>query len=88
MEPRSWATQEKTSEANGRSSVATRLIVCVDGTWGEPDGTHNAYQGNISKIYRVFLATQEGAVVDEHGKTWEQKRKYFKGINNPDKWLG
>ncbi|KAH0341667.1 hypothetical protein KCU83_g9590, partial [Aureobasidium melanogenum] len=70
------------------SRVATRLVICVDGTWGEPDGTHKAPLGNISNIYRIHASTKEGKFKDSSGRIWNQRRKYFKGLNNINSYYG
>lgn len=75
-------------KANTTMRTATRLVVCVDGTWGEPDGTHNDYSGNISNTFRTFLAVRQGESIDASGRSWRQVRKYFKGLNNLNSFAG
>jgi uncharacterized protein (DUF2235 family) len=70
------------------SRIPLRLIVCVDGTWGEPDGINQAFEGNISNIYRIHCSIKEGEVTDSTGKIWRQRSIYFKGLNDPHKWFG
>jgi uncharacterized protein (DUF2235 family) len=77
--------QKKTHQTN---RVPVRLVVCVDGTWGEPDGIHQAFEGNISNIYRIHCSVKEGEVRDSTGTRWKQQTKYFKGLNNPNNWGG
>lgn len=67
--------------------VPVRLVVCVDGTWGGPDGIHDAHEGNTSNVFRIWMAVKEGEVQDKHGKLWRQQKRYFKGIDDPSNWL-
>jgi len=82
----SWSEAVPGPSQNTRT--ATRLVVCVDGTWGEPDGTHAAPLGNISNIYRIHSSTKEGKFTDGSGRLWNQRKKYFKGLNNIKSWHG
>lgn len=66
-----------------KAAIPKRLIICVDGTWGGPDGTLGNPQGNISTVFRVYASVKEGIVTDEAtGKRWRQQRQYFDGLAN------
>lgn len=65
--------------------LPTRLIVCVDGTWGGPDGTFGSPEGNISTVFRAFASVKEGPVTDQvTGKRWQQQRIYFNGLGDKE----
>jgi uncharacterized protein (DUF2235 family) len=67
--------------------LPVRLVVCVDGTWGGPDGIHDAHEGNTSNVFRIWMAVKEGVVQDKHGKLWRQQKRYFKGIDDTSNWI-
>ncbi|KAI0862785.1 hypothetical protein F4860DRAFT_522773 [Xylaria cubensis] len=47
-------------------SLPTRLIICVDGTWFDPDGGDDK-QGNITNIYRLYASVGKGVFQDASG---------------------
>lgn len=57
----------------------TRLIICVDGTYCDPDGTDTGYEGNSTNVFRVATIVSEGVVGDGE---WTQKVVYKPGLNN------
>jgi uncharacterized protein (DUF2235 family) len=65
---------------NNMERYPVRLVLCVDGTWGDPDGTVGNRQGNISNIYRIFSVVKKGIVSDSDGNIWYQKKRYVRGI--------
>lgn len=71
----------------GSPHISTRLVICVDGTWTEPDGVCNDERGNLSNIYRTYLSVQEGETTDHNGRKWIQKRKYFHGLKGVDGFI-
>jgi len=66
-----------------------RLIICVDGTWCSPDGSHGARNQNITNIYRIFASVQMGVVKDAvDGREYEQRKHYVQGIAaNDESWV-
>jgi hypothetical protein len=57
----------------------TRLIICVDGTYCDPDGADTGYEGNSTNVFRVSTIVSEGVVGDGE---WTQKVVYKPGLNN------
>ena len=70
--------------------MPTRLVVCVDGTWFGPDGKDGTPQGNISNVLRIWTVVKEGLVIENDGRRFEQKKRYFEGIGvgetGPRRW--
>ncbi|KAI0534258.1 hypothetical protein GGR58DRAFT_520511 [Xylaria digitata] len=63
--------------------LPTRLIICVDGTWFDPDGGNNK-KGNITNIYRFYASVGKGEVQDASGNRFIQERMYVRGIGSED----
>ncbi|KAF2969076.1 hypothetical protein GQX73_g4468 [Xylaria multiplex] len=63
--------------------LPTRLVICVDGTWFDPDGGNNK-KGNITNIYRLYASVGKGEVQDETGNRFNQQRMYVRGIGSED----
>jgi hypothetical protein len=57
-----------------------RIVVCVDGTYGTPDGVVGSLEGNATNVYRIAAVSREGPVDDVRGKKWYQIRKYIDGV--------
>ncbi|KAH0282661.1 hypothetical protein KCU62_g9564, partial [Aureobasidium sp. EXF-3399] len=57
----------------------TRLIICIDGTYCDPDGTDTGYEGNSTNVFRVSTIVREGILDDGE---WTQKVVYRPGLNN------
>ena len=70
--------------------MPTRLVLCVDGTWFGPDGRDGTPQGNVSNVFRIWAMVKEGLVIDNDGRRFEQKKRYFEGIGvgekGPRRW--
>ncbi|KAL9032121.1 MAG: hypothetical protein Q9180_006687 [Flavoplaca navasiana] len=66
------------------SSIPTRLIYCVDGTYCTPDGNHPRSQGNISNVYRIFASVQWGYCVDDNNQEFNQEKEYEPGIGSAE----
>lgn len=80
---RTSAASAPPAEKPQNKPIPTRLIVCVDGTWGNPDGRVGNPQGNVSTVFRTFASVEEGMVTDKAtGQQWRQKRKYFNGLGD------
>ena len=63
--------------------MPTRLIVCVDGTWCQPDGSWGSNQGNITNIYRICASIKVGKCLDPKSNiTYIQQKKYYNGIGS------
>ncbi|RYC65740.1 hypothetical protein CHU98_g413 [Xylaria longipes] len=61
--------------------LPTRLIICVDGTWFDPDGGDNK-QGNITNTYRLYASVGKGVFQDASGSRYFQKKIYIPGIGS------
>ena len=62
-----------------------RLVICVDGTWCEPDGVR--VTGNQTNIYRTYASIKDGIVHDQKtGLIWEQTAVYYPGLGT--KYIG
>ena len=48
----------------------TRLIICVDGTWCDPDGPHGRRDKNVTNVYRFYASVRRGECVDASGKRY------------------
>ncbi|KAK2010458.1 hypothetical protein LZ32DRAFT_607472 [Colletotrichum eremochloae] len=64
----------------GSKSRIRRIVVCVDGTWYNPDGKEDEGTGNNTNVFRVFASVRFGKFTDENGNEVEQIPKYFPGI--------
>ncbi|TGJ78556.1 hypothetical protein E0Z10_g10206 [Xylaria hypoxylon] len=64
-------------------NIPIRLIICVDGTWFDPDGGNNK-KGNITNIYRLYASVGKGEVRDASGSRYIQKKMYVSGIGSED----
>jgi uncharacterized protein (DUF2235 family) len=72
--------------------LPTRLIICVDGTWCNPDGTRTKpltqpldvtgeQQCNLTNVYQIYISVKEGKCIDSQtGKAFNQCRKYIHGL--------
>ncbi|KAG9648324.1 hypothetical protein KCU64_g9832, partial [Aureobasidium melanogenum] len=68
--------------------IPTRLVICVDGTWTNPDGADGYAFGNITNIYRIHSMVKNGRVFDEKSKKWYfQHSEYYRGIHNLNGWI-
>ncbi|KAF6825807.1 hypothetical protein CMUS01_09690 [Colletotrichum musicola] len=56
-----------------------RIVVCVDGTWYNPDGQEGRSCGNQSNVFRIFASVQDGIVNDEDGNRINQLNKGITG---------
>ncbi|CCT76258.1 uncharacterized protein FFUJ_14106 [Fusarium fujikuroi IMI 58289] len=65
-------------------SVPVRLIICVDGTWCEPDGAHGNRNHNITNVYRLYTSIHKGECEERSGKRFNQVKKYYRGIAAED----
>ncbi|KAI0191886.1 hypothetical protein F4808DRAFT_453599 [Astrocystis sublimbata] len=63
--------------------IPVRLIVCVDGTWFDPDGG-NEKHGNVSNTYRVYASVAEGICKNASGEVYMQKKIYIAGLGSED----
>ncbi len=67
------------------SSLPTRLICCVDGTWCGPDGPNGKGYGNITNVYRIFVSIKEGRCLDPvTQEEYLQEKFYEEGIGFAD----
>ncbi|KAI0425236.1 hypothetical protein F5Y09DRAFT_335121 [Xylaria sp. FL1042] len=64
-------------------NIPTRLVVCVDGTWFNPDGGNNK-KGNITNVYRFYASVGKGELQDASGKRYNQRKIYVSGIGSED----
>ncbi|KAI1345632.1 hypothetical protein F5Y01DRAFT_323014 [Xylaria sp. FL0043] len=64
-------------------NIPTRLVICVDGTWFNPDGG-NDKKGNITNIYRFYASIGKGELQDASGTRYIQKKIYVPGIGSDD----
>ncbi|KAK2035957.1 hypothetical protein LZ31DRAFT_636809 [Colletotrichum somersetense] len=64
----------------GSKSRIRRIVVCVDGTWYNPDGKEGKGTGNNTNVFRIFASVRFGNFTDENGNDVEQIPKYFPGI--------
>ncbi|KAL9624231.1 MAG: hypothetical protein Q9160_001478 [Pyrenula sp. 1 TL-2023] len=65
--------------------VPRRLVICVDGTYCTPDGTHGKGDGNISNIYRICASVKRGICRDFiTGQQIFQEKHYEAGIGSAD----
>ena len=67
------------------SSIPTRLIYCVDGTYCNPDGNERPSHGNISNVYRIYASIKRGLCFDGGAnKMFNQEKIYEPGIGSAD----
>lgn len=66
------------------TTLATRLIICADGTWCTPDGPYGQCYNNISNIYRVYASVKVGECEDARGRIFNQQKVYYPGIGSKD----
>ncbi|KAI0904181.1 hypothetical protein F4823DRAFT_634728 [Ustulina deusta] len=64
-------------------NLPVRLIICVDGTWFDPDGG-NDKQGNVTNIYRFYASVGKGEFQDASGNRFFQEKMYVAGIGSED----
>ncbi|WQF79485.1 Putative GTP binding domain, Tle1 phospholipase, P-loop containing nucleoside triphosphate hydrolase [Colletotrichum destructivum] len=64
---------------SGKSRIR-RILVCVDGTFYNPDGKEGKGAGNNTNVFRIFASVRFGKFIDENGNEVEQIPKYFPGI--------
>ncbi|GAW19614.1 hypothetical protein ANO14919_091020 [Xylariales sp. No.14919] len=64
-------------------NIPVRLVICVDGTWFNPDGG-NDKKGNITNIYRFYASVGRGEIKDASGSRFIQKKMYVAGIGSED----
>ncbi|KZL71939.1 peptidoglycan binding domain protein [Colletotrichum tofieldiae] len=57
-----------------------RIVVCVDGTFYNPDGKEGKGTGNNTNVFRIFASVRYGKFTDANGNAVEQIPKYFPGI--------
>ncbi|KZL82982.1 peptidoglycan binding domain protein [Colletotrichum incanum] len=60
-----------------------RIVVCVDGTFYNPDGKEGKSckgTGNNTNVFRIFASVRYGKFTDADGNSVEQIPKYFPGI--------
>lgn len=74
--------------------LPTRLIICVDGTWCNPDGTRSKVRSqaldtaggqryNLTNVYQIYISVKEGKCIDGRtGKAFNQCRKYIHGLGS------
>lgn len=53
------------------ANIPTRLAVCVDRAWFNPDGGAQK-SGNLTNIYRLYASIQRGECVEEKYTFWTQ----------------
>ncbi|KAI0969771.1 hypothetical protein F4678DRAFT_438136 [Xylaria arbuscula] len=56
-----------------------RVIVCVDGTWYDPNGFVVRREGNNSNIYRIYSSVKEGTFVQDN-RAIKQVAYYETGV--------
>lgn len=67
------------------TTIPTRLVICVDGTWCTPDGPYGKNYNNISNVYRVCASIKQGVCSDGNsGQKFNQQKKYYQGIGSKD----
>lgn len=65
--------------------MRTRLVICIDGTWCEPDGVRAS--GNQTNVYRTYASTRRGLVKDiTTNIEWFQDAVYYPGLGT--KYIG
>ncbi|KAJ3569337.1 hypothetical protein NPX13_g6121 [Xylaria arbuscula] len=56
-----------------------RVVVCVDGTWYDPNGLVVRREGNNSNIYRIYTSVKEGTFVQDN-RAIKQVAYYESGV--------
>ncbi|KAI1355018.1 hypothetical protein F5Y01DRAFT_271992 [Xylaria sp. FL0043] len=56
-----------------------RVVVCVDGTWYDPNGLIVRREGNNSNIYRIYVSVKEGTFVQDN-RAIKQVAYYESGV--------
>ncbi|KAI1284593.1 hypothetical protein F5Y07DRAFT_393557 [Xylaria sp. FL0933] len=56
-----------------------RVVVCVDGTWYDPNGLIVRREGNNSNIYRIYASVKEGTFVQDN-RAIKQVAYYESGV--------
>ncbi|KAI0540934.1 hypothetical protein GGR58DRAFT_458415 [Xylaria digitata] len=56
-----------------------RVVVCVDGTWYDPNGLVVRREGNNSNIYRIYTTVKEGTFVQDN-RAIKQVAYYESGV--------
>ncbi|KAI1129440.1 hypothetical protein F5Y10DRAFT_238256 [Nemania abortiva] len=56
-----------------------RVVVCVDGTWYDPNGLVVRREGNNSNIYRIYSSVKEGTFVQDN-RAVKQVAYYESGV--------
>ncbi|GKT58413.1 peptidoglycan binding domain protein [Colletotrichum tofieldiae] len=49
-----------------------RIVVCVDGTFYNPDGKEGKGTGNNTNVFRIFASVRYGKFTDANGNAVEQ----------------
>ncbi|KAI8625009.1 hypothetical protein F5Y19DRAFT_451960 [Xylariaceae sp. FL1651] len=60
-------------------SPVKRVVVCVDGTWYEPNGLVPRREGNNSNIYRIYSSIKQGTFIHDH-RAVKQVAYYETGV--------
>ncbi|KAI3323148.1 hypothetical protein HD806DRAFT_498124 [Xylariaceae sp. AK1471] len=60
-------------------SPVKRVVVCVDGTWYDPNGLITRREGNNSNIYRICSSIKQGTFVHDH-RAVKQVAHYETGV--------
>ncbi|KAI0199046.1 hypothetical protein F4808DRAFT_227317 [Astrocystis sublimbata] len=58
-----------------------RVVVCVDGTWYDPNGLVVRREGNNSNIYRIYSSVKEGTFVQDN-RAVKQVAYYESGVGH------
>ncbi|KAI0866151.1 hypothetical protein F4860DRAFT_459102 [Xylaria cubensis] len=58
-----------------------RVVVCVDGTWYDPNGVVVRREGNNSNIYRIYSSVKEGTFVQDN-RAVKQVAYYETGVGH------
>lgn len=66
-------------QANMAYNPVKRVIVCVDGTWYDPNGLVVRREGNNSNIYRIYTSVKEGTFVQDN-RAIKQVAYYESGV--------
>jgi hypothetical protein len=60
-------------------SPVKRVVVCVDGTWYDPNGLITRREGNNSNIYRIYSSIKQGTFVQDN-RAVKQVAHYETGV--------
>ncbi|KAI8950753.1 hypothetical protein F4801DRAFT_318396 [Xylaria longipes] len=58
-----------------------RVVVCIDGTWYDPNGLVVRREGNNSNIYRIYSSVKEGTFVQDN-RAVKQVAYYETGVGH------